>query len=70
MSHVSAEEMDARKEAAAKITANREVIVKRLLSHSGVVRGQGSPYGETIENVNGALLQGDRCVWPLCCKSQ
>ena len=55
MSHVSEAEMAARREAAAKVARNRQVIIKRLLSHSGVVRRQGSEFGETIENVNGVL---------------
>ena len=57
---VADEVMVARKEAAAKITANRSVIAKRLVSHSGVVRQQGSPYCETEENVNGARARWAR----------
>jgi hypothetical protein len=55
MAQVPEEEMQARKEAAAKIARNCQVVIKRLLSHSGVVRRQGSEFGETLENVNGAV---------------
>lgn len=54
MSAVAKEEMTARREAAAKIARNRQLVIDRLCSHSGVVRRQGSEFGETVENVNGA----------------
>ena len=53
---VSEEERKSRCEAAAKVAANRDATRARLTSHSGVVRVSGSPFGETIENVNGMLL--------------
>lgn len=64
---VSDECMAARKEAAAKISANRTAIAKRLVTHSGVVRQQGSPYRETSENVNGAHICNTlRVRWRAC----
>ena len=57
MSHVPVEQMDARREAAAKVARNRSVIIKRMLTHTGVVRRQGSEYGETVTNVNGMSPQ-------------
>jgi hypothetical protein len=56
MSGVSELEMAARKEAAAKITANRAIIARRLLTHSGIARQQGSSLGETVQNVDGACV--------------
>ena len=53
MSALPEDEMTARREAAAKTARNRQLIIDRLCSHSGVVRRQGSEFGETVENVNG-----------------
>lgn len=51
--NITKEERASRREAAAKIAANKDAVAARLLSHSGIVRAQGSPFGETLENVNG-----------------
>eukprot|EP00884_Botryococcus_braunii_P008653 jgi/Botrbrau1/1778/Bobra.0217s0033.1 len=45
--------VEARMEAAAKITANHEVIVDDILENSGIVRSRTSLYGGTIFAVNG-----------------
>lgn len=42
-----------RAEAAAKVTANHEVIIDDILNNSGIVRNRTSLYGGTIFAVNG-----------------
>ncbi len=47
----------ARREAAAKIAANRTAIVYDLLKNSGIVRGRSNQYGNTLRAVNGYPME-------------
>lgn len=47
----------ARREAAAKIAANRTAVVDDLLRNSGIVRGRSNQYGNTLRAVNGYPME-------------
>jgi hypothetical protein len=42
------------REAAAKLAINKDIILKDILSRSGIVRGRTNIYGGTLFSVNGA----------------
>ncbi|CAK0782457.1 hypothetical protein CVIRNUC_005697 [Coccomyxa viridis] len=55
--HNGERQVAARKEAAAKVAANRSAIINDLLKNSGIVRSRTNQYGTTLRAVNGYPME-------------
>ena len=53
--HNGERQVAARKEAAAKVAANRSAIINDLLKNSGIVRSRTNQYGTTLRVSTGVL---------------